>query len=164
MLNSLRIVSVVVVAAAGLDVAAAQATIMSDGLTTGAGAGSVGGAAVVARHDSSFDQAASATRQGVLEFDADGLSAKLPPGGDLLFDSGVIYRNAALRGLRAGEDVTITGLRRIEPSWPASPDQTVRVPLERLPASAAGPTTVALLGLGLAALGLRQRHSRRRAG
>lgn len=165
MLNSLRIVSVVVVAAAALELPVARATIVSGGVDSGSGAG-----IVVASRNAFSGEAASATRQGVVEFDAAALSAASPGGaGGFLFNAGDMYRNAAPRepasGPATGDDVAITGLHRIEVSWPASdPGRDVRVLTERSPASASGPTTVALLGLGLAALGLRQRRLRRRAG
>jgi len=79
---------------------------------------------------------------------------------DFLANTGVVYLSPTLRGLEAGDDVSIDGLDPysiIFDTTASSPGDYVRVLTEYSPGAVPEPGTVALLGAGLAALALARR-------
>jgi hypothetical protein len=80
---------------------------------------------------------------------------------DFLANTGVNYLNPGLRGLEAGDSVTISGARQITFATTAgTPGDYVRVLTAFSPAAAAAPEPAAAvpLGLGLATLCLLRRR------
>ena len=131
---------------------------LADGLGGGVGAGVIAAGTVVASHYIFFDPPSSASQQGFVEFDSDILGILSSTGtmaaSDFLINTGVNYLNPTLRGLESGDSVTITALRRIDVDWSAgSPGDYVRVLTAFSPTAAPSPTTLALLGAGLAVFG-----------
>jgi len=114
----------------------------------------------VASHYVFFDPGPTQTIIGTVDFDADVLaiitSTTLLLSSDFLANTGVNYLNPGLRGLEAGDSVTISGARQIRFDTSAStPGDYVRVLTARSPgASAAEPESLALVAIAVTAIGL----------
>ena len=96
---------------------------------------------------------------GSVNFDADILAVLSSTGtllaSDYLANTGVNYLNPGLRGLEAGDVVTISGARQISVDFSAnSPGDYVRVLTAFSPGAVPEPSVLALVGLALAGLAL----------
>jgi len=109
-----------------------EVNIIADGLGGGNSSGTLLSGSTVASHYIFFDPETTASQTGAVTFDSAifGIitsSANLAAS-DFLINTGVTYQNATLRGLEAGDLVTITGLQTISVDWRAStPGDYIRV-------------------------------------
>lgn len=120
----------------------------------------------VASHYIFFDPI-SGSIDGTVDFDSKVLAIITSTGNlaasDFLANTGVTYQNPSLRGIEAGDSVTISGLNQIRfATSAASPGDYVRVLTEYSPGGAVPePLTMSLLALGLAAGAVRRQRARR---
>ena len=141
---------------------------LADGLGGGMGAGSLAAGTLAASHYIFFDPGPSQSMEGTIEFDADILAVIFGRdnllASDGLANTGVVYLNPTLRGLEAGDTVTITGLRTIALDWTAStPGDYIRVLTAFSPGAQNAvpePVTATLGALGLGALAMATRRRR----
>lgn len=133
-------------------------------LVVDAGASPIAAGTTVASHYVFFDPGPSQHVIGTVDFDADILgiitSTATLAASDFLANTGVDYLNPGLRGLEAGDSVTISGARQILfDTVASSPGDYVRVLTAFSPAAAAvpEPDSAVLLAGGLVALALRRR-------
>ncbi len=122
----------------------------------------------VASHYIFFDPSQSRTMVGTVDFDSDVLAIISSTGNllasDFLANTGVNYLNPSNRGLEGGDSVTISGVRQILFDTSAgNPGDYVRVLTQFSPSAVPEPAASALLGIGLAAMGLLAKRSRSRA-
>ena len=125
---------------------------------------------IVASHYVFFDPNQSATQVGFVTFDADILGVFTSTGtlaaSDYLANTGVNYLNPGLRGLEAGDTVSINAgdAKRLDVRWTAStPGDYVRVLTKRSPGADRVPDsgmTLMLLGIGLSALAVIRRYAK----
>lgn len=139
---------------------------ISSALTVDVGTAPASGT-VVASHYIFFDPGPSQTIVGTVNFDADVIgimtSTATLAASDFLANTGVTYLNPGLRGLEAGDSVTISGTRQIRFATQASsPGDYVRVLTQFSPiAGTPEPNGALLLGTGLIALAAALRRKRR---
>ncbi len=113
----------------------------------------------VASHYIFFDPSANRTITGTVDFDSEVLgiitSKSNLDSSDFLANTGVNYLSPTLRGLESADSVWISGLQQIELDFTAnSPGDFIRVITTYSPQAAVPePSTVILLGIGLAGLG-----------
>lgn len=137
---------------------------LADGLGGGTGPGVLAKGTVVASHYVFFDPAGTVSQQGFVTFDSDILgilsSTANLAASDFLINTGVTYLNPTLRGLEAGDSVTINGPRRIDVNWTAStPGDYVRVLTAFSPgATVPEPSVLALFGIGMIGLATMRRR------
>lgn len=145
-----------------------QNILISAPLVTDTGLSPIPVGTIVASHYIFFDPGPSQSIIGTVNFDSDVLAILSSTGNlansDFLANTGVNYLNPGLRGLEAGDSVTISGARQISFNTTAStPGDYVRVLTVFSPAAAVPePGTIAMLGSGLGALAvLLRRRSRK---
>ena len=136
-----------------------QNILLAASLTVDVGSSPIPAGTLVASHYIFFDPGPSQHIIGTVDFDADVLaiitSTTNLAASDFLADTGVNYLNPGLRGLEAGDSVTISGPRQILFNTVASsPGDYVRVLTAFSPTAAAVPEpgSLSLLGSGLVAL------------
>ncbi len=118
----------------------------------------------VASHYIFFDPATTTSINGTVDFDSDVVAIITSTGNllasDFLANTGVNYLNPTLRGLEAGDSVTISGVRQIRFNTSAgTPGDYVRVLTAYSPGAVPEPGTAALF---LAAFGIAAvRYTRR---
>ncbi len=141
---------------------------LANGVGGGTGAGILSAGTVVASHYVFFDPLGNTTQKGYVEFDSNILavlsSTSNLANSDFLINTGVNYLNPVARGLEAGDDVIISGLKRIDVDWFASsPGDFIRVLTAHSPGAVPEPTTLAIWvtlgGLGLIAARRRAKHA-----
>lgn len=128
-------------------------------LQTNIGLDPIPAGTVVASHYVFFDPGPSQRVIGTVDFDADILAIITATGtlqaSDFLANTGVNYLNPGLRGLEAGDVVTITGPRQIRVDFTASnPGDYIRVITEFSPIAAGVPEPASLAVFGIGAIGL----------
>jgi len=132
--------------------------ILADGMGGGGGPGIVPEGSTVASHYIFFDPDGDTTQTGTVTFDSEifGIitSTDNLADSDFLINTGVNYLNPDLRGLEAGDIVTITGLNTIEVDWFAgTPGDYIRVLTDFSPGAVVPvPAAVWLFGSGLLAM------------
>ena len=117
----------------------------------------------VASHYVFFDPLAASSMVGTVDFDSDVLGIITSSGllllSDGLANTGVTYLNPVLRGLEAGDSVTISGTRQVLLKVTASsPGDCVRVITAFSPGAVPEPMSLAMVGAALAALALTRRR------
>ncbi len=142
--------------------AATLALDIDNGTTTSAGD-------YVASHYIFFDPGPTRSITGTVDFDSEVLgiitSKSKLQSSDFLANTGVNYLSPTYRGLESGDSVWISGLQQIELNFSAgNPGDYIRVITTFSPQAAVPePSTVILLGIGLAGLGggyLRRRRKK----
>jgi hypothetical protein len=141
-----------------------QNILLAAPLTVDVGTSPIAAGTIVASHYIFFDPGPSQHIIGTVDFDSDVLAIITGTGtlsaSDFLANTGVNYLNPGLRGLEAGDSVTISGARQILfDTVASSPGDYVRVLTAFSPTVAVPePGSIALLGIGLvAALLVRRR-------
>ena len=136
-----------------------QNILLAASLVVDVGASPIAAGTTVASHYIFFDPGPTENVVGTVNFDSDVLGIMTSTGtlaaSDFLANTGVNYLNPSLRGLEAGDSVTISGPRQILFSTSASsPGDYVRVLTKFSPAAAAVPEpgSLILFGSGIAAL------------
>jgi len=145
----------------------AQNVLLADPLAVDVGPSPIAAGTTVSSQYVFFDPGPSEDVIGVVNFDADILGIMTSTGSlaasDFLGNPGVNYLNPGLRGLEAGDSVTISGARQILfDTTASSPGDYVRVVTAFSPSvetPVPEPATVALVGSG-ALLILRRRRSK----
>jgi hypothetical protein len=138
-----------------------QNTTLTAALTPDLGSALASGT-VVASHYIFFDPT-SGSVQGTVDFDSDVLavltSAATESATDYLAKTGVTYLSLALRGLEAGDSVSISGARQISFSaTAATPGDYLRVLTRFSPGAVPEPGGMALVAAALARLALTTRR------
>lgn len=121
----------------------------------------------VASHYVFFDPGPTQSIVGTVDFDSDVLAIITSTGNlaasDFLANTGVNYLNPGLRGLEAGDSVTISGPRQILFTTTAStPGDYVRVLTALSPGAIPEPESLALFAIALTAVGVVAVFRRRR--
>lgn len=145
--------NIVLGASLSVDVVPAGATTLAAGTT-------------VASHYVFFDPRQASSIDGTVQFDSDIVAIIFSTGflqaSDFLANTGVTYLNPTLRGLEAGDSVTISGAREIHFQTTAStPGDYVRVLTAYSPGAVPEPGALALTAAALAGLGFTRRRSPR---
>jgi hypothetical protein len=128
--------------------------VLADGSGGSSGSGTIAAGTLVASHYIFFDPNQSAHQEGSVTFDSDILgiltSTSSLLASDSLINTGVTYQNPSLRGLEAGDSVSIIGLKMISVDWTAStPGDYVRVLTAFSPGAVPVPAAVWLFGTAL---------------
>lgn len=141
---------------------------MADGAGGGSGPGIIPMGTVVSSHYIFFDPASLVVQGGYVTFDSDILgvirSTRNLAYSDFLGSPGVNYMDPMLRGIEGDDFVAITGPRKISMVWYAlTPGDYMRVLTNYSPGAAIvpEPSTMLLLGGGLAGLAWFRRKSKR---
>ena len=134
-----------------------QNILLAAPLVVDVGSSPIPAGTIVASHYIFFDPGPSLHMIGTVDFDSDILAIITSTGtlaaSDFLANTGVNYLNPGLRGLEAGDSVTISGPRQILFDTVAStPGDYVRVLTKFSPAAVPEPGSAGLLGSALAAL------------
>ena len=134
-----------------------QNILLAAPLTVDVGANPIPAGSTVASHYIFFDPGPSQHMIGTVNFDSDVLAIITSTGtlgaSDFLANTGVNYLEPTLRGLEAGDSVTISGPRQILfDTVASSPGDYVRVLTTFSPAAVPEPGSSALLASGLVAL------------
>ena len=134
-----------------------QNILLSAPLMVDVGASPIPAGSTVASHYIFFDPGPSQHMIGTVNFDSDVLAIITSTGtlaaSDFLANTGVNYLDPTLRGLEAGDSVTISGPRQILfDTVASSPGDYVRVLTTFSPAAVPEPSSSALLASGLLAL------------
>jgi PEP-CTERM motif len=134
-----------------------QNILLAAPLVVDVGSSPIPAGTIVASHYIFFDPGPSQHIIGTVDFDSDVLAIVTSTGtlaaSDFLANTGVNYLNPGLRGLEAGDSVTISGPRQILFDTVAStPGDYVRVLTKFSPAAVPEPGSATMLGGGLAAL------------
>ena len=140
-----------------------QNTTLTSALTPDVGSALASGT-VVASHYVFFDPT-SGRVTGTVDFDSDILailtSATTEAATDYLAQTGVTYLSLALRGLEAGDSVSISGARQITFNATAStPGDYVRVLTKFSPGAVPEPGGIALVAAAMAGLALTKRRQK----
>ena len=137
-------------------------------LVTDVGVNPIPAGSTVASHYIFFDPGPTQNIIGTVDFDSDILAVLTDTvdltNSDFLAATGVNYLDPSLRGLEAGDSVTIIGPRQIRFATTAnSPGDYVRVLTAFSPAAVTAPEpgSIAFFSTGLAALGLLNRRKRK---
>ena len=134
---------------------ALNVNILADGLGGGGGSGTIAQGSIVSSQYIFFDPFTTYDQQGTVSFNSNILgiitSRNLLNNSDFLQADGVTYLEPSLRGLEAGDSVTITNLQTISVDWSAgSPGDYIRV----VTAATAVPIPSAIWLFGSGLLGL----------
>ena len=134
-----------------------QNILLAAPLVVDVGSSPIPAGTIIASHYIFFDPGPGETIIGTVDFDSDVLAILTGTGtlaaSDFLANTGVNYLNPELRGLEAGDSVTISGPRQILfDTFASTPGDYVRVLTMYSPAAVPEPGAAGLLGCGLTAL------------
>jgi hypothetical protein len=145
-----------------------QNVVLAAPLTVDVGSSPIPAGTKVSSHYIFFDPGPGLNVIGTVNFSADVLaiitSTTTLAASDFLADSSVNYLNPALRGLEAGDSVTISGPRQILVDvFADSPGDYFRVlTLASSTTAVPEPASIAVLGFGLVALAVKRNRARQR--